>query len=188
MDHRVTPDDDIINHAFKFAGLRHEYSIAQSMLHDIQHEMNRVLLEYPVLHGLCVQGSSTLSMYLTNAGIENYVAIGSLKCGDIQEFEYEPIDWEAPDSNLWAGHAWCVIRNQFIADITLLKSVRELPTSTNLKNAIKNLNLQKYLLFLKHGNSTVYGSFTYTKEAILPTTKIPNAVAGLKAKNSIPLE
>lgn len=148
----------------------------------IQTIMRATYDAYPRLTRLCVQASSELSSRLTDAGIKNYVALGSLSCGADKIHEYEPLNFNGPKG--WDGHAWCVINDGLIADITFLKSVRELPEHVVIDRAIKNMVTQKWLLFIRDGDTTSYGQLTYEQEAILPENRLSAAIEGLKAHNS----
>lgn len=66
----------------------------------IQNEMEAIYVEYSNLKSLCLQASAELSRRLTYAGIENYVALGSISSGGKSIIEYEPFDSDEPDMQI----------------------------------------------------------------------------------------
>ena len=101
-----------------------------------------LLSRYPYTAGQCVPISALASEHLFQSGISNEVWLGSLRCNGIKAFSYTrafpvrprgPVDWE--------GHAWIVLGNGFILDLSILRTARVAPESSNLRRAFERRGL-----------------------------------------------
>lgn len=149
----------------------------------IQNETRFVRLAFPKLGKMCVGGSAALSLRLSSAGVENYVALGSIVLRDKPLFNYTPMEWV--DGSSWDGHAWCVVENRFIADVTLPDSLLTLPPSyDDVKAHLHGISSRKELIFAREGTLTAYGELLYIQEDVLPEARYDDAVNGLKYFNA----
>ena len=147
------------------------------MMDTIQEEAKFVLETFPKLAGRCLGGSAALSLRLTEAVVSNEVALGSLICRGIPAFTYSPIDLDV--GGIWDGHAWVVIADTFIMDISLLRTVRERPENSNVKSSLKSLLNKGAIGFKRQGRISTFEELIYVQEGTLPKHGRDRLIRGL---------
>ena len=153
------------------------------MIEIIKEETTFVLDAFPKLAGKCLGGSAALSLRLTNAGVPNYVALGSLTCRGIQAFTYTPLNLDI--GGVWDGHAWVVIEETIIMDVTLIKTARERPDNSNVKKSLKHILERGAIGFKKQGRFSHYEEFIYEEVGRLPDYGRDRLIRGLLEHNGV---
>jgi len=135
----------------------------------IEKEMTFVLRGFTRLAGQCLSGSVAICKRFSEAGIDSYVALGTLTCNNIIAYQYEASNFET--SGDWSGHAWCVVENNWIVDITLLQTALKLPQNSNIKRNLISLQGGGAIAFKKRDDVWIFGDLVYSEQAILPKSK-----------------
>lgn len=151
------------------------------MLEIIKKETTFVLDAFPKLAGKCLGGSAALSLRLTEEGVPNYVALGSLTCRGIQAFTYTPLNLDA--GGVWDGHAWVVISDAMIMDVSLIKTARERPENSNIKKSLKPILERGAIGFSRQGRLSIYEDLVYEEVSRLPDHGRDRLIRGLLEYN-----
>jgi len=153
----------------------------------LKEAMTFVLGGFEKLDGMCLGGSVALSTRLDELGVSSYVALGTLTCDGITAFEYSKPNFpKTKDGKFdWDGHAWCVVENHWIADITLIRTARALPVGSNLKRHFLPILNKGAIIVRRKGDVSSSDKLKYQECARLPKSSYDSLLAGVMHHNNI---
>jgi len=153
----------------------------------LKEAMTFVLSGFGKLDGLCLGGSVALSTRLDELGVSNYVALGTLRCAGVTAFEYsKPNIPKTKDGKFdWDGHAWCVVEDKWIADVTLIRTARALPVASNLKRHFLPILNRGAIIVRRKGDISSSDGLEYQECARLPKSAHDGLLAGVMHHNGL---
>ncbi|GJE14577.1 hypothetical protein [Methylobacterium longum] len=133
----------------------------------------------------CVGLCAAISWSLTEDGVPNKVALGSLSCEGVLAFKYSgpfvtdgsvPLDWD--------GHAWIEFPGGIIGEPSLLRTAKAAPRQSNLRQSLERQGLIDKGAFILPENDTLAAfGLKYTRMAYLAAGDFDPLIRGLVAMN-----
>lgn len=153
----------------------------------VKEAMTFVLRGFGKLDGMCLGGSVALSTRLDELGAPNYVALGTLRCAGVTAFKYsKPNIPKTQDGKFdWDGHAWCVVEDKWIADVTLIRTARALPTGSNLKHHFLPILNRGAIIVRRKGAISSSDGLEYQEYSRLPKSSYDGLLAGVMHHNGL---
>jgi len=153
----------------------------------LKEAMTFVLSGFEKLDGMCLGGSVALSTRLDELGVLNHVALGTLRCAGVTAFEYsKPNIPKTKDGNFnWDGHAWCVVEDEWIADVTLIRTARALPVGSNLKRHFLPILNRGAIIVRRKGEISFSEELEYRECSKLPKSTYEGLLAGVMRHNGL---
>lgn len=146
------------------------------------------LLAFRNTVGQCVGLCAAISLRLTEDGVPNKVALGSLSCGGILAFRYggpfvadgsSPVDWD--------GHAWIEFPGGIIGEPSLLRTAKAAPRQSNLRQSLERQGIiDKGAFLLPESEALAALGLKYEREAYLAEADFEPVIRGLIATNDAP--
>ncbi|MCJ2093116.1 hypothetical protein MKK67_11500 [Methylobacterium sp. J-072] len=136
--------------------------------------------------GQCVGLCAAISWRLTEDGVPNKVALGSLSCGGVPAFEYSgPFVTDGSSPVDWDGHAWIEFPGGIIGEPSLLRTAKAAPRQSNLRQSLERQGVIDKGAFILPGRDTlaVFG-LKYTRMAYLAEGDFDPLIHGLIATNN----
>lgn len=143
------------------------------------------LLTFRNTTGQCVGLCAAISWALTQDGVSNKVALGSLYCGGVPAFVYSgPFSTALSDTIVWDGHAWIEFPSGIIGEPSLLRTAKAAPRENYLRQTLERLGIiDKGAFLLPESDALAAFGLKYTRMAYLAEGDFDPLIHGLIATN-----